>query len=120
VLPGPAGQPLVVAPLTDKPEGAPRLTEPSGSLMTQMTPLSMPGDPVINSTTAPQPEEPGVPEPGPRMAGMSMVGMSVETTIPAPEDEGLRQLQMFIEERNRTVPQPPVTAPKKERKGKKS
>jgi hypothetical protein len=120
VLPAPAGQPLVVAPVPDRLDGTPRISEPPSSLMTQMTPLPMPGDPVINSTTAPQPEEPGVPEPGTRMAGMSMVGMSVETTIPAPEDEGLRQLQMFIEERNRTVPQPPVTTPKKERKEKKS
>ncbi|HEU4754567.1 MAG TPA: zf-HC2 domain-containing protein [Armatimonadota bacterium] len=122
VTPDPAVQPVAAAPVPDRSEGTPRLPEPAPTGMTQMMPPSMPGEPLMNSTGGVQPEAPapGTPEPGTRMAGMSMVGMTVESDIPAPEDEGLRQLQTFLEERNKTVPQPPVVSPKRDKKPKKS
>lgn len=46
-----------------------------------------------------------------RMAGTPAVG-----EMPAEDDEGLRSLRMFLEERNRTVPQPPLVRPTRMRK----
>jgi hypothetical protein len=37
-----------------------------------------------------------------------MAGMPSQMEIPSDEDEGVRGLRMFLEERNKTVPQPPL------------
>ena len=63
--------------------------------------------------------------PGTRMAGMTMAGATMagagmEAEDPAGDDEGARALRMFLEERNRTVPQPPLLAPTRDRTMRKS
>jgi hypothetical protein len=76
--------------------------------------VAMPGEPVVNSTGGlpqPEPVAPAMEKDATRMAGMSM-----EKELPAEEDEGLRQLRMFFEERNRSIPQPPIPGDRRMRK----
>jgi hypothetical protein len=105
--PTPAGKPA-----TDKPD-----TDSGGTIMTQGTGPGMPGDPVVNTTGAPGRADSvmvGMEAPGTaRMAGMMMGDPE-----PLPdEDEGLR-LRMLLEERNRSVPQPPLVNPGQNPRGK--
>lgn len=106
--PAPTGKPA-----TDKPDG-----DSGGTIMTQGTGPGMPGDPVVNATG-------GAGRPDPVMVGMEgsggstrMAGMMMTDPEPLPEeDEGLR-LRMLLEERNRSVPQPPLANPAQDRRGK--
>lgn len=116
-------QPLVV----NTPAGNP-VMEARASLpevpVTPETPeiVAMPGDPVVNSTGTMQPlvgAEPVVAmekDPGMRMAGPG----PTEEQIPADDEEGLRALRLFFEERNRVVPQPPALDLIRPRRGRKS
>ncbi|HTE20321.1 MAG TPA: hypothetical protein VK689_18300, partial [Armatimonadota bacterium] len=81
----------------------------------------MTGEPVMNSSGPGAPSDAAMGrdrEPGTRMAGMTS-GMMPETT-PVQDEEGVRSLRMFLEERNRTVPQPPPAVPSRDRRMQKS
>lgn len=114
--PAPAAQP---APPASEPQHTPdRITaDPSEVEMREPTaPVTpgimavMPGEPMINSVnTAPAPDSLTLgmeKEPSTRMAGSP-----VEPEVTGEDEEGLRSLQMFLEDRNRTVPQPPLVNP---------
>ncbi len=70
----------------------------------------MPGEPVVNTTTVGPSLETLTPVAvtAPEKEGPRMAGAAADNDMPRDEDEGLRELRMFFEERNRTVPQPPL------------
>jgi hypothetical protein len=116
--PEPSLVPVSAAPAPEKPvvemppaEAAPKV------MMSQMPPV-MPGSPVVNNTGAsvqPEPVVPGLEPPPARMAGMAM-----EMEQAPEQDEGLLELQRFLEERNKTVPQPPAQPARTDRRPRKS
>ncbi len=59
------------------------------------------------------PESPVAPADG--ESSVRMVGMSIELPQPREDDEGLSSLRSFLEDRNRSIPQPPA-AQRKERR----
>lgn len=92
-------------------------SEPVGTAPVEMA--AMPGDAVMNTmmvTPPPDSVAAGMEkEPGTRMAGMAT------DSAPTPdEDEGVRSLRMFLEDRNKMVPQPPLQPPMRDRRGRKS
>ena len=76
--------------------------------------------------------EPGVSSPGPvvqpevmatapaRDPATRMAGMMPDMAAPAEDEEGVRQLRKFFEDRNRAVPQPPPAIPNRDRRMRKS
>lgn len=114
-------QPLAVTTPSGKPAMEMRAIEPSPPAVASPEILGMPGDPIVNTTGQGQPlgTEPLVAME--KDAGMRMAGsMPVEEQIEGEEDEGLRSLRMFLEERNRTVPQPPALDLSRPRRNRKS
>lgn len=115
-------QPLAVTSPAGKPAMEMRASEPAAPGVVSPEILGMPGDPIVNSTGQGQPlgAEPLVAiekDPSMRM----MAGSApVEEQIEGEEDEGLRSLRMFLEERNRTVPQPPALDLSRPRRNRKS
>lgn len=119
---GPAGEPRPqpVAANPPPPEydpGAKPFDLPAPILRTDRDLPGMVGDPAVNAVASSQADSAvsGDKEPTTRMAGM----MAESETI-GEEDEGLRSLRMFLEERNRMVPQPPALLPRADRRTRKS
>lgn len=92
----------------------PRLLEPAaptGSMPGSML-AAMPGDPVINSIAAmPGPELGMMLEKDPVLTATG----PMEMVLPGDENEGEQALRMFLEERNRTAPQPTLYGPRDRR-----
>lgn len=94
------GKPAAEAPVAPSPV----------PVATPSTLMAMPGEPMVNSVTAP---------PAPEMLSMGMekepstrmAGAPGEAEAPQDEDDGVRALRLFLEERNRSVPQPPPVGP---------
>lgn len=113
-------QPATVSP-TGKLATEQKVSEPSvattAPMMARENLMAMPGDPIVNSTGSSTLPEPVVTE---KESPTRMVGMAMETESPGEEDEGLRSFRMFLQENNRSVPQPPSTTPGRERRMRKS
>jgi putative zinc finger protein len=111
-----ASQPGTVTPGVEKPSAeqrAPEGTEPISPIaVAPQNIMAMPGEPVVNASGSMSPGEPIMAgmekEPGMMMAGGPA---PVKPETPVEEDEGLRTLRRFLEERNNTIPQPPVVDP---------
>jgi hypothetical protein len=108
--------PVVAAPSGGKPATEPRAGEPGVPVaMSEPKGAAMPGDPVVNNSGSVGQSEPVKTamekETPPRNAGMMADGEA-----PAEDEEGVRMLRMFLEERNRTVPQPPLLNPGRDRR----
>ncbi len=117
-------QPLAVITPAGKPVMEARASQPeTPATATPPEIVAMPGDPIVNSAGTMQPLG-GGPEPVVAMEkdpGMRMAGPGpTEEQIPADDEEGLRALRSFFEERNRTVPQPPALDLLRPRRGRKS
>jgi len=114
-------QPAAVSP-SGKLATEPKVSEPgipvTAPLMARENLMTVPGDPIVNNTGPLGPPEPVVTVE--KEAPNRMVGMAMETESPGEEDEGLRSFRMFLQENNRTVPQPPSATPVRERRMRKS
>jgi len=100
-------EPVPVVTATGKPTTEPRGAEPTASILTSPS-SATPGEPVVNATSVSGQAEPVV-----AMAekdGMMMMAAgpgSGDAAPPAEELDGERALRQFLEERVRSVPQPP-------------
>jgi hypothetical protein len=113
----PTPQPPLTAASPAKPVLEPRAGDTPGPapVVTQGMLAVMPGEPVINAVTSPPP--PDLPMAIEKDSGSPrMAGTPPETDIPAEDDEGLRGIRMFLEERSRMVPQPPTVGDRRMRK----
>lgn len=134
-LPKPASKLPARPQLAKKTGDHPDRTQPLTASAPNKTPQDSPSDPPAPAATPnpgimaimPDPPEsdrtPGSGNPPELMTAVMdkdgatrMAGMPGPGETPDDEDEGVRGLRMFLEERNKTVPQPPLVNPSRMRK----
>jgi hypothetical protein len=76
----------------------------------------MPGEPIINSAGGPAASDPSSPL-GEGMATMArMADAGADMDLEGTDEESIAPLRMLFEERARSVPQPPMLMPRRERR----